>query len=242
MTKMYKVQGDKILKNLFTYSLTHLLTSKKAAFTLAEVLITLAIIGVVAAMTIPTLISNYKKQATETKIKRFYSIMTQAISLSEIDNGSALNWEKPAVTEDKDAQKQNTLNYWDKYLAPYIKTVHTDTLSDEDSNIVISLNDGSQFKFNNGACMHFMYYPNGYVKDEDLKITDMFHFLQCTNSHNSVYHSRYPNRSFGCYDDWSKKQTTREKALAACTTSSAYCTCLLEFDNWEFKEDYPYKF
>ena len=44
-----QVQGDKIIKNSFT--------SKKAAFTLAEVLITLAIIGVVAVMTIPTLIA-----------------------------------------------------------------------------------------------------------------------------------------------------------------------------------------
>ena len=35
---------------------------KKLAFTLAEVLITLGIIGVVAALTLPALISNYKKQ------------------------------------------------------------------------------------------------------------------------------------------------------------------------------------
>ena len=33
---------------------------KNSAFTLAEVLITLGIIGVVAAMTIPTLISKYQ--------------------------------------------------------------------------------------------------------------------------------------------------------------------------------------
>ena len=39
-----------------------LTTSKKVAFTLAEVLITLGIIGVVAALTLPTLIQNYKKQ------------------------------------------------------------------------------------------------------------------------------------------------------------------------------------
>ena len=38
---------------------------KKRAFTLAEVLITLGIIGVVAAMTIPTLISNYQKKQFE---------------------------------------------------------------------------------------------------------------------------------------------------------------------------------
>ena len=35
---------------------------KKTAFTLAEVLITLGIIGIVAAMTLPTLIASYNKQ------------------------------------------------------------------------------------------------------------------------------------------------------------------------------------
>ena len=34
---------------------------KKRAFTLAEVLITLGIIGIVAALTMPTLIGNYQK-------------------------------------------------------------------------------------------------------------------------------------------------------------------------------------
>ncbi len=44
---------------------------KKKGFTLAEILITLGIIGIVAAMTIPTLISNYKKKEYSTKIKKF---------------------------------------------------------------------------------------------------------------------------------------------------------------------------
>ena len=43
---------------------------KKAAFTLAEVLITLGIIGVVAAITLPTLIKNYQKQVYVTQLKK----------------------------------------------------------------------------------------------------------------------------------------------------------------------------
>jgi len=66
---------------------------KRAAFTLAEVLITLAIIGVVAAMTIPTLVQSYKKQVIETKLTRFYTTMNQAIRLSEAHNGSVTTWE-----------------------------------------------------------------------------------------------------------------------------------------------------
>ncbi len=51
---------------LVTQSPNHLITSPKAAFTLAEVLITLAIIGVVAAITIPSLVKNYNEKAWAT--------------------------------------------------------------------------------------------------------------------------------------------------------------------------------
>ena len=43
------------------------------AFTLAEVLVTLGIIGVVAAMTLPALVQNYKEKATVTQLKKVYS-------------------------------------------------------------------------------------------------------------------------------------------------------------------------
>ncbi len=45
----------------------------KKAFTLAEVLITLGIIGVVAAMTLPTVVTNYKKAKTLSVLKKAYS-------------------------------------------------------------------------------------------------------------------------------------------------------------------------
>ena len=52
--------------NLFPYSPISLFPCKRCAFTLAEVLITLAIIGVVAALTIPPLIKNHNKKAWST--------------------------------------------------------------------------------------------------------------------------------------------------------------------------------
>ena len=51
----------------------------RAAFTLAEVLITLGIIGIVAAMTIPTLISKYQTKALETGFKKSYAMLMQAV-------------------------------------------------------------------------------------------------------------------------------------------------------------------
>ena len=49
--------------------------NKKYGFTLAEVLITLSVIGEVASMTIPTLIQNHKKHIAETRLQKFYSVI-----------------------------------------------------------------------------------------------------------------------------------------------------------------------
>ena len=79
-----QVQDDKYVsethrKNLFPYSPITLFTSKKAAFTLAEVLITLAIIGIVAAMTIPTLVANYQTRAWSTSASVFERKLEEAL-------------------------------------------------------------------------------------------------------------------------------------------------------------------
>ena len=56
-------------------------------FTLAEVLITLGIIGVVAAMTMPALISNHKKMVLKNQYKKLYSTLYQAYNKSVYDVG-----------------------------------------------------------------------------------------------------------------------------------------------------------
>ncbi|MCM1338999.1 MAG: type II secretion system GspH family protein [Muribaculaceae bacterium] len=55
--------------------------ANKSAFTLAEVLITLAIVGIVAVLTIPNLISKYQEKIFVTSLLRFNSNLLQAISL-----------------------------------------------------------------------------------------------------------------------------------------------------------------
>lgn len=59
----------------------------KKAFTLAEVLITLGIIGVVAAMTMPTLIQNHQKRSLEVQTQKFYSMLSQAVRHYMADEG-----------------------------------------------------------------------------------------------------------------------------------------------------------
>ena len=62
------------------------LAAKKAAFTLAEVLITLGIIGVVAAITLPSLISNYQDKQFKTAYKKAYSDISQVVQEGIIEN------------------------------------------------------------------------------------------------------------------------------------------------------------
>ena len=56
-------------------------------FTLAEVLITLGIIGVVAAMTMPVLIQKYKFLTYEVGLKKQYSVLLNAINYLVVENG-----------------------------------------------------------------------------------------------------------------------------------------------------------
>ena len=59
----------------------------KSGFTLAEVLITLGIIGVVAALTIPTLINKYQERELVTRARKAYAQVTNAIDMARADRG-----------------------------------------------------------------------------------------------------------------------------------------------------------
>lgn len=69
-----------------------ILLLKKAAFTLAEVLITLGIIGVVAAMTLPSLIQNYHEKQRVTQLKKAYSVMQNAFLMAQEEYGDVTDW------------------------------------------------------------------------------------------------------------------------------------------------------
>lgn len=67
-------------------------TKAKLAFTLAEVLITLGIIGIVASMTIPTLMQKYYEHQTVSKLRETYSIISQALKQLEDEYGGIESW------------------------------------------------------------------------------------------------------------------------------------------------------
>lgn len=59
--------------------------SVKKGFTLAEVLVTIGVIGVVAALTIPTLSANYQKRVLTTQLQKAYAELSQAGAMALAD-------------------------------------------------------------------------------------------------------------------------------------------------------------
>ena len=106
-------------KELLTYTLNNgarhmdLFPNKaKFGFTLAEVLITLGIIGIVAAMTIPTLMTKIQKLQIESQIKENYSSIVQAMKMGENDD----------VEDVSISDNAESLKHWfDTFSAPYFK-------------------------------------------------------------------------------------------------------------------------
>ena len=84
----------------------------KKGFTLAEVLITLAIIGIVAALTIPTVVNNYQKKAQYTAFMKMYNTLTNVFDLAQGEFGTPSNWSFDNSNRSQTARV---------YIYPYLK-------------------------------------------------------------------------------------------------------------------------
>lgn len=137
-------------------------TRKYFAFTLAEVLITLGVIGVVAAITMPTFVVNYQKKQMLTHLKKTYSVLNQAFKLSEIQNGEFDNW------EDADIIGRHVFaeKYWvpflngAKYCANYVecgyKEVHPwNNLNGDRKNNYDIQENGANYFLSDGTFLRF---------------------------------------------------------------------------------------
>ena len=88
--------------------------SRKFGFTLAEVLITLGIIGVVAAMTLPALLNATQGKELEAGFKKSYSVLSQAVQRMQYEEGLSGDWEK-------EFGASTFLPVFRKYLLNYVK-------------------------------------------------------------------------------------------------------------------------
>ncbi|MCM1339485.1 MAG: type II secretion system GspH family protein, partial [Muribaculaceae bacterium] len=209
----------------------------KAAFTLAEVLITLGIIGVVAAMTIPNLMTSYRKHVIETRLQKFYSTMQQVYKLSELDNDGAESWDYSLSSQ----------AFFNKYYKNYLKGV-TINYPEDERFVEVRFMDGSMLilgytwcanfypttpkKYWIGACSNLVYENtiNRYGKD-------VFHF--CFSGKEGCFF--YPGGQKNCYPN---HVTNNENIIinnCKSSTDGLFCTELIRSNGWKFPKNYPIK-
>ena len=83
----------------------------KKAFTMAEVLITLGIMGIVMAMTLPQLIGNYQEKEQIARLKQAYSLIDNAFRLATEEYGTVDTW-----GTDADTRRLRGMEILPKYL------------------------------------------------------------------------------------------------------------------------------
>lgn len=232
----------------------------KKAFTLAEVLITLGIIGVVAALTMPALIANYQKKETVTKLKKFYSVMSQAITRSELANENVEYW---------DFGKNNeTIKFFNTYLSPYLQIAKTYEVGEFPTDINYLCTSGRncnsygdivnnpKFVLADGT----MIIATDYVEDLSGKnpamniIVDLNGFKRPNKYGRDVFafsiqrekkfvpagigYTSAQEGSIDSYDrDYLYNGDTRSCNKAR---DGFWCAALIMTDGWEIKKDYPW--
>lgn len=227
---------------------------QKRGFTLAEVLITLGIIGVVATMTIPTLMSTFAKQRTETQLKAFYSRINQTIKMSIADNGDPDGW-----VEEKAYSYDEQVEFLKQYIFPYMKNLGYKECTIRQIGVCIYLMDGGAMWFSvdrNGGDID--YYVN--QKDTDLKYQDR---KTVVNMQRKVFGFQLAKATGKALGD-GKIDSTRtstdfvtpyafnwdgtEEGLTrngtwACVkgcTNCGYCTKMIQLNGWKIPKNYPW--
>ncbi len=236
------------------------------AFTLAEVLITLAIIGIVAVLTLPQIVSSYNKNVAETKLRKFYANMQNAVALSEIENGDKKNW-----------PLYNNGSLEDFYLKYFKKYLNTNKYEVDNGAVDIYFSDGTIFRMFPNTDSQYAAHGNFYLDKRALENPytgkNVFVFYWAPAQTSSEQFCEYP--ILNAYDNgwvpylyWEERHWDTEKNCAqidvptdreefrnvllnqenyGCASvngvsNGAYCTALIEMNGWKIPDDYPIKF
>ena len=227
---------------------------------LAEVLITLGIIGVVAVITLPILVQNYQKKVTVERLKQTYSILSQAIKMSEIDNGPVEEWNIPAENVSYEIRKQ----FAEQYFVPYLKKVKVCTSAMSCYSAKTHYLNGREGGYSNSNSYYYIILNNGIVMnifprgtwlDLDVDINGkqvpntngkdlFFMFLPKQDVKSHVYGK---NLKKGRLYFWGQgygrtylKTNGYACSKSAGTFSGMYCGALIYLDGWQIAKDYPW--
>ena len=222
----------------------------KKAFTLAEVLITLTIIGVIAAMTIPNLMQSYRKHQVEVGVKEAYTILSNALTMSKAEHG--------ALGDLIESSNSNAVFFSQNYLEPYLKIsskceggdtsckMHRGYLKCVDGTIcqkTYTYVDGG-YTLANG-----MYVFPGTAADNNHKSFSFAVDINGKQGPNQIGHDifyfaleyDYPNRLLGSV--YSRQLSRGFEYYYSCSRSNGgvYCINPIMYNNWKIPDDYPVK-
>ena len=229
------------------------------AFTMAEVLVTIGIIGVVAAMTLNSLITTYQKQQTVAQLKKVYTTIEQAIKLSEVDNEAIKFWNF----------EQSASDFYNQYIFPYMQKVGKLNVRTGERIAYYRPNGLRETGFNPANSSEVQAYslPDGttfFVRSLDnVGLTRKLVFIDLNGS-------RKPNtfgkdvflytisKDYGLvpygykgtsdvttYDEFDRNlviNATRYgcKKVPNSDVNGAYCSALIMIDGWKIADDYPW--
>ncbi len=206
------------------------------AFTLAEVLITLGIIGIVAALTIPSLTANHRKKVLGSKLKKFYSIMSQAVIMSEAEQGASVSeWDTFSSNYNVDEMEQ----WFNKYLKDYLNIIKQEK---KERFLYVALSDGTGFRIFNHM-----------TSVEQIHLYFCTDYSKCSNLPDGkyVFTFRFINNKFATYMEGTTmnlEQMTSPSLSSSCSKETVkanreahFCSTLLQKNNWEVPDYYPIK-
>lgn len=90
-------------------------------FTIAEVLIVLGIIGIIAELTIPSLAQKFQDKVTVVSLKKEISVLQEALNLARAEEGPIQDWYKYSSEPDDAAARINFLASFNAVLSKYLK-------------------------------------------------------------------------------------------------------------------------
>lgn len=232
----------------------HTASCRNLGFTLAEVLITLGIIGIVAAMTLPNLIQTHTNLVVEARLKKFYSIFNQAIEQAEVKHGDRKYWyeDTSGVDLDEDGnpiEGTARIDIWyEKYLSEFIVLKKKVTV---DGYVIYYLPDGSAFQLGTDnltkSLRDIIFYTGNPEKCEALARKDgicrfLFEYMPLETT--DIGWKYITGKGLEPYKyNW---DGTRNGLLnggySGCnSTKTSYCTALIQYDGWKISKDYPFK-
>lgn len=220
---------------------------KKFAFTLAEILIVVGIIGIIAESTIPVLMTSFKKQETVSRLEKTFTLLSQAVKQSEIDNGNNAQWDwgtsgdmaslrtsfdtlwAPYLRISKYCDTYQTCGYNSQYFT-YLNNTQAGRIASNNTRTTVMLQDGTLFMVYNGGASSLLLLAdiNGY-KPPNTVGKDVFYFVLDQNKGLVPY-------------GYNLSQNTRDTNGTGCTTSGTggYCAMEIMEDGWQITSSYPW--